>query len=278
MEKLDRYAYMRNKFVGQEYFSSCGEPMVIISQNGKRCDIKWKVSGIVETDLTTSNVRGGLVRYKNKKGAAGVGYLGFGDFPNKGVFSRLTDEESKRVQSVWVGMINRCYNEKMLVKNPNYRDVHVSEEWKSLQNFARWMIFQDNCFRKDDKGKYWQIDKDIVNSKDKNYSSESCVFVPSNVNLFFKNTYTSELGYGVCLQQTDFGSGSSIISLCRNPLTGKQHRKTGFSRAEDAELYHINLKIKYARDLAVELVDSGIDHRVIKELYNFNFLKHFGVK
>ena len=74
-------------------------------------------------------------------------------------------------------MLQRCYSESHLVRQPTYKGCSVCEEWLTFSNFKSWMEQQDW------EGK--QLDKDLLVYKNKIYSPETCVFVSSVINSFF---------------------------------------------------------------------------------------------
>ncbi len=74
----------------------------------------------------------------------------------------------------WMSMLERCYYEKLHVRRPTYRDCEVTSEWKRFTVFREWMKNQD-----------WEgrhLDKDLLITGNKTYSSETCIFVPQYVN------------------------------------------------------------------------------------------------
>lgn len=63
----------------------------------------------------------------------------------------------------------------------------------SLNNFNGFQYFAEWCqteygywLRNEDSGSYWCIDKDILSGSNKIYSEDTCLFVPSKINLLFK--------------------------------------------------------------------------------------------
>ena len=66
-------------------------------------------------------------------------------------------------------MIKRCYDERMLMKSPQYRGCSVCEEWRYFSNFKRWFSqhYVDG----------WALDKECQQPIDtKDYKGESGVF------------------------------------------------------------------------------------------------------
>lgn len=63
---------------------------------------------------------------------------------------------------VWASMIRRCYDENELKKRPSYTGCSVCDEWLLFSNFKQW--FDENYVDG------YQLDKDIIVSKNKIYS------------------------------------------------------------------------------------------------------------
>lgn len=70
-------------------------------------------------------------------------------------------------------------------QNGNYEGCVNS--FTSFQEFAEWCQHQQGYLNKD-AGRYWQLDKDFLGTG-KEYSPESCMFVPAEV-----NTLANEMG------------------------------------------------------------------------------------
>lgn len=69
-------------------------------------------------------------------------------------------------------LANKCYNGATQINTASLlmSGCSVCEEWLTFSNFKRWMEQQDY------EGK--ALDKDLLVSQNKTYSSETCVFVP----------------------------------------------------------------------------------------------------
>lgn len=77
------------------------------------------------------------------------------------------------IYNIWTSMMKRCYNNKY----PTYNECYVIEEWKDLQIFGKW------CDENYIDG--FELDKDILIKNNKCYSSETCCFVPQDINKLF---------------------------------------------------------------------------------------------
>jgi len=74
----------------------------------------------------------------------------------------------------WKDMLKRCYSDKFHEKRPTYIGCTISKEWLTFSNFKGWMIDQE-----------WRgmaLDKDLLETGNKVYSPEFCVFIPHSLN------------------------------------------------------------------------------------------------
>ena len=153
-----------------------GEIMKIIEYN-KATDItiEFLNTGFKRKTTYDKFKKGGVLSPFSKT-VYKVGYLG--SFYNYKGVSKL------KSYSHWKNMIKRCYCEKALNVNNEYKIIKVCEEWHNFENFNKW--FEDNYYEVEND--VMCLDKDI---KDKNsfiYSPQTCIFVPSKINLLFEKT------------------------------------------------------------------------------------------
>lgn len=91
----------------------------------------------------------------------------------------VVDRNGKRLRSyrVWCDILRRCYVKYQQKKQPTYKDYSVSKEWLEYPNFKKW--FDENYIEN------YHLDKDLLNSNNKMYSKNNCVFVPQSLNNLF---------------------------------------------------------------------------------------------
>ena len=86
---------------------------------------------------------------------------------------------------LWVKINGRCSNGYILKERPGYAS--SENKFNSFQEFATWCNNQEGYNNKDPNGRFWSIDKDILSPAGLSYYSEdTCLFVPNDVNQFFK--------------------------------------------------------------------------------------------
>ena len=149
---------------------------------------------------------------------------------------------------VWKHMLERCYDEKALVKRPTYRECTVCEEWLTFSNFKRWMETQD-----------WEdkhLDKDILKVGNKVYCPEFCVFVTHKTNTFTlgNDARRGEFPIGV---HYDF-EFKKYKAQCQNPFSRKYENLGWHKSPSDA---HLAWK-KRKHELACRLAAMQTDKRV----------------
>ena len=90
--------------------------------------------------------------------------------------------------ALWQSMLNRCYSEKYLKLRPTYKGCDVSNNFLGYSFFYDWCQEQIGFDKVDEKGRGFQLDKDILFTGNKLYSETTCVFVPREINSFFTDS------------------------------------------------------------------------------------------
>lgn len=122
------------------------------------------------------NLKRGRVSNPMKRTVYGKGYLGVGKY---------SPSSETREYKLWKNMLERVYCLNVRYTRLSYKDVEVCEEWHNFQNFAEWCETQKFFNAKDNKGKPYQLDKDIITKGNKIYSPDTCCFVPQEINTLF---------------------------------------------------------------------------------------------
>ena len=172
----------------------------------------------------------------------GIGYRG----------SEVVDCQSESYLK-WHDMMNRCYNEKFLEKNPQYRGCAVCEEWLNYSNFKVW--YDKNKV----PGLSLDLDKDILFKGNKVYSPETVAFVPHVINTLFVNCKESrgDLPVGVYFDK-DRGKYRAEMMFLGRPI------KLGdFDTAESAFARYKEYKEDFIKDMAEQYKD-----RIAQKVYD----------
>ena len=79
---------------------------------------------------------------------------------------------------LWRNILARCYDPKIQSKYPTYHGCSVSESFKSYSYFYEWCQTQIGFGLET-----FQLDKDLIFKGNKLYSEDTCLFLPSSLNL-----------------------------------------------------------------------------------------------
>ena len=87
-------------------------------------------------------------------------------------------------------MFQRCYSTTLKKRNPTYEGCEVSNNFKYFEYFYEWC---HNQIGFGNEG--WQLDKGLLVKGNKVYSEDSCVFIPSDINLLLTKSTASRGEY-----------------------------------------------------------------------------------
>ena len=158
----------------------------------------------------------------------------------------------------WHDMMNRCYNEKFLERQPQYRGCTVCEEWLNYSNFKVW--YDKNRIA----GMSSDIDKDILFKGNKVYSPETVAFVPHVINTLFlsKKADRGDFPIGVSYEK-DKEKFRAYMSFM-----GKQIKLGTFDTAESAFARYKEYKEDFIKDMAEQFKDE-IPYKVYDAMMNW---------
>ena len=158
----------------------------------------------------------------------------------------------------WHDMIHRCYNDKFHERQPQYKDASVCEEWKNYNNFKVWYdshIYGDEPL---------DLDKDILFKGNTVYSTETCCFVPHEINTLFLNGKSNRGKYPIGVFW-DSAKGKFRASMA---FMGKNMKLGTFDTVEQAFTRYKEYKEDFIKNIAEKYCDK-IPHRVYDAMMNW---------
>ena len=191
-------------------------------------------------------------RENNKKAIFGVG---INDYPYP------IKEKGKHIQSysIWQNILARCYDAKVHLKYPTYKGCSVCEEWLLFSNFKKW--FDENYVEG------WHLDKDILVKGNKIYSSDTCCFVPKEINKMFTKSNSIRGKYPIGVT---FHKGKYDATITRTRCGIKKRTTIGsFPTPEDAFVAYKIAKEMWIKEVADNWKDS-LKPNVYEAIYNYN--------
>ena len=163
-------------------------------------------------------------------------------------------------------MLKRCFSEEYQTKRPTYKGCNVSDNFLSYAFFYDWCHNQIGFGKVDEKGRYWQLDKDLLIIDNKTYSETTCVFVPQEINKFFtdRGNDRGEYPLGVYFNK----ASGKFKAQCA--LSGKQQQHLGyFNTPEEAFAAYKPFKEALCKQLALKW-QSEIDERLFNAMMNWS--------
>ena len=226
---------VRTYRIGETSTNSFGSDMVIaeyIESNNivvNFPEYNWSVR------TTYKQFKNGLIKCPYERRTFGVGFLG------EGYTTKENGITTKRYET-WRDMIKRCYNPKMILKNPTYTECSVCNEWHNFQTFAEW--YNNNYY--EIPGEIMQLDKDILNKNNKVYGPDSCIFVPATINKLFvkQQRQRGEYPVGVYKQKDNNKYRATISINGKNIILGK------FDTSEEAFDAYKTAKENHIKEIA----------------------------
>ena len=190
--------------------------------------------------------------------------LVFGIGFNCRTFSTVSNGKQHREYSLWQSMLERC-TEKLWVKFSTYRGTTCSENFKSYAYFYDWCKEQVGFYNKDEKGRSWCLDKDILIKGNKHYSEDTCVFIPHRINCLLTkcDSLRGDFPIGVCWCK----DVKKFLSQCNNS-SGRQRKLGRFNTPQEAFQAYKTYKEALIKEVANEYKEQ-LDYRVYEALMNY---------
>ena len=160
---------------------------------------------------------------------------------------------------LWQSMLSRCFSEKFKTRCPTYKGCNVSDNFLNYTLFYDWCQTQTGFGKVDEKGRYWQLDKDLLFTDNKTYSETTCVFVPQEINLFFidRGNDRGEYPVGVSFHK----ASGKFMARCW--VNGKQQHLGYFNTPDDAFMVYKPFKEALCKQLALKW-----QHEIDERLFN----------
>ena len=171
------------------------------------------------------------------------------------------DGKMVKEYDLWQNMLKRCSSEKLQTKQPTYKGCNVSDNFLHYSFFYDWCQEQTGFGKVDEKGRYWQLDKDLLFVDNKTYSETACVFVPQEINSFFTDCGNARGEYpvGVCFDKQN----GRFKAQCT--VNGKQKHLGLFDTPEEAFAVYKPFKEALCRELALKW-QAEIDVRLFNAM------------
>ena len=245
----------REKLLGKEFKTLTSGSCFIIDYKGTyNVTVEFKNPHYI-CNTTMSRLNTGKVKNRLLTSVCGKGFIG------EGIYN---SSNSRPLYNLWKGMITRCYTDSTSLNLEVYKDVTVCDEWLDFQNFAEWCNKQKFFNAKDDKGKSYQLDKDLLVKGNKVYSPETCCFVPSQINSLFTYVKSTKGEHPVGVSYMK--SRGKFEAYYSN--RGKRVNLSHFNTCEEAFQAYKTAKEAHIKELANEWKDR-IDGSVYQALLNY---------
>ena len=163
------------------------------------------------------------------------------------------------------GILSRC-SEKAAETRSDYTGNSIHPEWLLYDNWLTWANQQVGFLEVETNGRIWSIDKDILKKGNKHYCPELCVFVPNQLNQFFKlqNNSRGEFLLGASPQNHK----NEMYKVRINNGQGQHIYLGQYETQEEAHEAYLNGKDALGKQIAKQW-EGLVDPRVIQVVSNF---------
>lgn len=171
----------------------------------------------------------------------------------KGVNDLLLESHTQAYK-IWKHILTRCYNEKFHIKEPTYSNCSVCEEWLTFSKFKEW--FDEHYING------WELDKDIIVKGNLIYSSQTCCFVPHEINGMFAKTDKKRGKYPIGVNAHGKGFRARVVAF------NKQINVGTYKSIEEAFNAYKTEKEKWIKVVA-DKWKHQLEPKVYGALYNY---------
>ena len=163
-------------------------------------------------------------------------YMGVGKYSNR----------DKYLYGIWTGILQRTLSKEYKEKFEAYKYVTICKEWLCFQNFAEWCVNQKGFQSRDELGRVFHIDKDLLSGKSKIYSPETCCFIPMEINNLFVTSGRKSTKWPTGVRFSN--EKRKFIAKCK--ADGKNKHLGSFDTVEEAFQAYTKFKESYVKIIA----------------------------
>ena len=244
------------KYVGEIFkTNNYGNLIVMPYTNTRNVNVKFIQTGY-ETVAVMRDIMRGCVKDKLLPSVYGVGVIGDEIVNIKSV--------APKEYKLWTKVLERCYDIKYHNRYPTYKDCEMSNKFKYFPYFMKWCNKQIGFDSKDDKGKPFALDKDLLVKGNKIYSEDTCVFLPRELNNLLTKNNSSRGEYPIGVS---YDKNMGKITACLR----KDNKSVGlgiFKTEIEAFNAYKEAKEDYIKEVANKWKDQ-IDPRAYEALMNY---------
>ena len=242
------------KYEGLRFETANGTCEVVEYVNNESVKVRFVETGY-EKDVWLKSVKTGNIRDCTAPTLFGVGVVGETNLKTKG--------NDAKEYTLWKNMLKRCYDFNYKKDFPSYSLATTTESFRYFVKFVYWCNKQVGFNEKDDKGRPFHLDKDILIKGNKLYSEDTCCFVPPEINGLFTKADRKRGNYPVGVS---FNKGKGKFEVyCWNNNT----RYLGsYATVEEAFYVYKTTKESHIKLLAEKWKDN-IDPRIYEALINY---------
>lgn len=244
---------LRQARIGETNYNFRGQKMVIITYNNHNDITVQFDNGNIREHVHYCSFKEGNVRDYDNPDVYGIGITG--TIPKK-VNGKLTKE-----YSIWMNILQRCYDPAKWIDFPHYKDCSISEEWIHFSDFNDWCHAQENWDKVIANSSSFHIDKDIIVKGNKIYGADYCNFVPANVNVMFvkRQDMRGDLPIGVSTT-----TNGRYRSRCSMKNIGEKEANGVFDTPEEAFAFYKRNKERLIKEVAKKEYEQG---NIVKRCY-----------
>ena len=231
---------------------SSGDFKIVKYNNKKNVEIQFLKTGY-ETTVELGSIRKGEVKDPYSPSVYGVGILGT-------KYQAKINGRATKEYDLWQSMLKRCYSDAYKKQRPTYEGCEVSENFKYYEYFYEWCNSQIGFAVEG-----FELDKDLLLKGNKVYSENTCVFIPSEINLLLikREALRGEHLIGVSWRNTK----KAFVAMVR-----KNKGKQEFLGYFDTELEAFNAYKQAKESFVKEQANKWkgkIDDRAYEALMNY---------